>query len=550
IGAGWAGIAAVQELHEKGISNVLVLEAEDYIGGRSKSFNLGDGSINRSPFELSDDNIPLDIGSEWLYDSGDILDFLWDETELLSRVDLDDETDYWLPLSHSQFYRQTPDGTTKRMSDGKQNELYYTIWTEFDDFRYDLGYSYSLQDAYDQFVITKIEDERDEQYLNLVLDALSIECGAEIDHFRKDKGMIFFHSDNMYYMSRQGAGFGNTARAVAEPFIDKIEMNSKLTSIDYRNPNRVVAEFDKNGKTYAVQARSAIVTVSLGVLQANTISFNPKLPRRKLEAMAGLGFGLVNKCIMVWEKGTSIPDEKWFNLLTPEDETSGIWTTFSSFTEYKSLPTIVGWIGGDEARNMEEMADDEIMREVWNHLSSIYPTIPQPKYVYISRWGQEENFRGSYSHGKWRSSHSTASRILGERIGNVHFAGEATAYPWYATTRGAWDSGKRAANEIHRRQDGEGFCGVEPKLLEEMFTWGGCRVRMAKEMSGLVALPVGACCGDDIEGGGVRGGAQVGEVGLRSVLERGQGLAGPSAKKEVAEDRAEVAVGTDGDGQE
>ncbi|EJK56642.1 hypothetical protein THAOC_23432 [Thalassiosira oceanica] len=83
-----------------------------------------------------------------------------------------------------------------------------------------------------------------------------------------------------------------------------------------------------------------------------------------------------------------------------------------------------------------------------------------------------------------------------------------------------------------------------------MFAWGGCRVRMAKEMSGLVALPVGACCGDDIEGGGVRGGAQVGEVGLWSVLERGQGLAGSLAKKEVAEDRAEVAVGTDGDGED
>ncbi|EJK60569.1 hypothetical protein THAOC_19050, partial [Thalassiosira oceanica] len=52
-------------------------------------------------------------------------------------------------------------------------------------------------------------------------------------------------------------------------------------------------------------------------------------------------------------------------------------------------------------------------------------------------------------------------------------------------------------------------------------------------------LPVGACCGDDIEGGGVRCGAQVGEFGLRSVLERGQGLAGPLAKKEVAEDRAD-----------
>ncbi|EJK57590.1 hypothetical protein THAOC_22352 [Thalassiosira oceanica] len=84
-----------------------------------------------------------------------------------------------------------------------------------------------------------------------------------------------------------------------------------------------------------------------------------------------------------------------------------------------------------------------------------------------------------------------------------------------------------------------------------MFTWGGCRVGVTKEVPGLVALPVGACCGDDVEGGGVRGGAEVCEVGLRSVLERGQGLAGPLAKKEVAEDRAEVAVGSnDGDGEE
>ncbi|EJK52008.1 hypothetical protein THAOC_28765, partial [Thalassiosira oceanica] len=90
-------------------------------------------------------------------------------------------------------------------------------------------------------------------------------------------------------------------------------------------------------------------------------------------------------------------------------------------------------------------------------------------------------------------------------------------------------------------QDGECFRGVEPKFLEEMFTWGGCCVGVA------VALPVGACCGYDVERGGVRGGAQVCEVDLRSVLERGQGLAGPLAKKEVAEDRVEVAVGSDGD---
>ena len=83
-----------------------------------------------------------------------------------------------------------------------------------------------------------------------------------------------------------------------------------------------------------------------------------------------------------------------------------------------------------------------------------------------------------------------------------------------------------------------------------MFAWGGSRVRVTKEVPGLGAFPVGAGGGDDVEGGGVGGGAEVCDVGLRSVLERGQGLAGSLAKKEVAEDRAEVAVGSDGDWEE
>ena len=79
-----------------------------------------------------------------------------------------------------------------------------------------------------------------------------------------------------------------------------------------------------------------------------------------------------------------------------------------------------------------------------------------------------------------------------------------------------------------------------------MVARGGGRVRVTKEVSGLVAPPVGACGGDDVKGGRVGCGAMVRKVGLRSVSERGQGLTGPLAKKEVAEERAEVAVGSDG----
>ena len=122
--------------------------------------------------------------------------------------------------------------------------------------------------------------------------------------------------------------------------------------------------------------------------------------------------------------------------------------TFSTFTKYKGQPTIVGWIGGDEARAMEDMSNDEVLEVVWSHLSSIYPSLSKPDTVYVSRWGKEENFMGSYSHLKFGHDHASTSRKLAEQVGPISFAGEATAYPWYATTHGAWDSGRRGAKEM------------------------------------------------------------------------------------------------------
>jgi hypothetical protein len=57
IGAGWAGIAAAMTLKAKGITNFIVLEAKDHIGGRSHT-------INES---FHGQNIPIDLGSMWIH---------------------------------------------------------------------------------------------------------------------------------------------------------------------------------------------------------------------------------------------------------------------------------------------------------------------------------------------------------------------------------------------------------------------------------------------------------------------------------------------------
>lgn len=173
IGAGWAGISAAKELIDNGVTDVLILEAEDYVGGRCKTYNMEDGSINEHPIEvLSETNIPLEIGAEWLYDEGDVTDYLYYETNLLDRVDVYDDMDYYAPLDHSRFYRQLEDGSTAiRLTREESDELYSSVVQKFNSFRQGLSGG-SLQDALDLFLGQEEDlgvDER--RYLDLVLDA-------------------------------------------------------------------------------------------------------------------------------------------------------------------------------------------------------------------------------------------------------------------------------------------------------------------------------------------------------------------------------------------
>lgn len=57
VGAGWCGISAAMTLKAKGITNFIVLEAKDHIGGRSYTTNES----------FNGQSIPIDNGSMWIH---------------------------------------------------------------------------------------------------------------------------------------------------------------------------------------------------------------------------------------------------------------------------------------------------------------------------------------------------------------------------------------------------------------------------------------------------------------------------------------------------
>ncbi len=100
---------AAETLLNEGITSILVLEANDYVGGRARSFNGMDGSTN-NPDTIGTVNIPYDHGADWIYDNGNEMVSALAEGGYLDAVSGNDATSSVL-LSSAQFYKVTSGGS-------------------------------------------------------------------------------------------------------------------------------------------------------------------------------------------------------------------------------------------------------------------------------------------------------------------------------------------------------------------------------------------------------------------------------------------------------
>ena len=446
VGAGWSGLRAAQILSDAGAS-VLVLDANDYIGGRARQL------MN------NDDLPPTDLGCEWLYTDNTMLS----ELKNSGLIDYSIENDPMdtIQLDSELYYSQTINadgsvGLAEVLDD--VDKLQSSLWGDFMSFVKDIlkGGDISYADALDQFFEGNDDyANEDEQLLNLVLDMGETEYAGETTDISMAETPFWFMegcSFEAYYLSVPNVGFGNTAVSFANRIKANIKLNSKVVGINYEDDSVLVTYNDESGTAKKVETRAALITASLGALKAKTITFTPPLPDSKQDAIDNMGFGLLNKAVLYWDSNDAIvwPDTYWFELVTPDDASSGLWTTWYNPSKLKGRPCLVGWIGGDEAVDMEEWSDEDALDQVMRNLRSMFPAISQPDHVFFTRWGKEEHVRGSYSFNKVGRKFATDAANLKETIDNkVWFAGEATNLDeWHATTVGAWETGEEAAGDM------------------------------------------------------------------------------------------------------
>ncbi|RYF78038.1 MAG: hypothetical protein EON98_15885, partial [Chitinophagaceae bacterium] len=133
--------------------------------------------------------------------------------------------------------------------------------------------------------------------------------------------------------------------------------------------NEVTAITQKSNVT----AKRALITVPVGVLQAEGILFSPRLPQ-KTEAAKKLGFGHVVKVSLVFEEGfwkdnanTTGKDLHDLNFLFSEEAIPTWWTRHP-----KKENIITGWLGGPKAQTMHLLNSETIIQKALYSLSNIF----------------------------------------------------------------------------------------------------------------------------------------------------------------------------------
>ncbi|EXJ88493.1 lysine-specific histone demethylase 1 [Capronia coronata CBS 617.96] len=210
----------------------------------------------------------------------------------------------------------------------------------------------------------------------------------------------------------------------------------------------------------SIEADKVVFTAPLGVLKEQSIQFDPPLPQWKRDAIRRMGFGLLNKVILVFERPFWDVDRDMFGLLrgarngpglhqSDYKEGRGQFYLFWNCIQTSGLPVLIALVAGEAAHEAERVSDEDLVGQCLGQLRNVFgaPNVPSPLESIVTRWGSDRFARGTYSYVAAEARPGDYD-LIAAPIQNLFFAGEATIATHPATVHGAYLSGLRAAHEV------------------------------------------------------------------------------------------------------
>jgi len=457
VGAGWAGMAAADSLARANVT-FLVFEASNHTGGRSHAIEFGHPSIGTYVFEE---------GSNWVSGVGGGAAGVTKHApsaanpvhklavqEGLRTIRIPGSADGNMSNYYAVFdpsgRSADPDGSLRRRANMVLDCLNRSAM-------HDDNVSNSVRERLNTCGWSPRTDT--EWAMDWVMvDDQAGEPAISIQSIFPDETYMWWGPDDWFVIDQNPRGFARLIDGMVRDSVPehdpRVVLNTPVNRIDW-GCNGVIVSTD-NGDIYT--AKHAISTVSLGVLQRHHKElFSPSLPEQHADAlssdhvvMGNLTHVLVQFPRVWWDN--SLP--RWISANPGGKNMSGEFTEWQNLNHDSLVPgsqTLLSFLGDPQASKYQAMQDIDVQAAVVQRLRLQHPRveIPDAVAIFISRWGMDPRFYGSYSIRQpgWRDKYMKILQqplmACGKTV--VRFAGEAMCDNLNGYTHGAYQTGKEAA---------------------------------------------------------------------------------------------------------
>ncbi|WP_448040233.1 flavin monoamine oxidase family protein [Bradyrhizobium liaoningense] len=207
--------------------------------------------------------------------------------------------------------------------------------------------------------------------------------------------------------------------------------------------NRDVSVETQAGK---IAARAAILTVSTNVLTSGAIKFAPDIPKRTLDAASKLTLGSYDR-IVLQLPGNPLGLSRDDTLIEQSNSTR----TALMFANIGGSSLCSIDVGGSFGRDLSEQGEKAMAAFAKEWITKLFGSeaASAVQKTSVTRWNASPYVMGAMSASS--PGGQLSRKTLGEPIGNVFLAGEATHETLWGTVDGAWESGERAADAALRK---------------------------------------------------------------------------------------------------
>ncbi|KAI9461925.1 amine oxidase [Lactarius psammicola] len=438
LGGGVAGIIAARKLAAQGITDFIIVEARDELGGRMRSTKFG----------APNHQMTVELGANWIHGTQEgngpanpILELARkhnlttvksDEHTSIKTYDANGAVDYLNVFKNAldAFNRFTIAAAARLPGDlvdltaragyaliGQKPKTPHEMASEY--FAFDFTYAQTPEQS-------------------------SFIASAWGSNFTYNVDQGGFSEEDLLSIDQRG--FKSLIQAEAAEFLksSQVLLQATVATIEYSDSGVSVTLTDGTMLT----AQYAICTFSLGVLQNDDVQFHPPLPEWKVEAIHSLTMATYTKIFL------QFPQKFWFDtqFALYADSERGRYPVWQSLDLDGFVPgsgVIFATVTGDYSKRIEAMTDAQVQSEVMEVLRAMYPkvAIPEPTAFLFPRWSSDPLYRGSYS--TWSASFVPQHPLnLRAPLGRLWFSGEAMSEKYFGYLHGAYFEGEATGEQI------------------------------------------------------------------------------------------------------